>query len=432
MMIRSRSLLPVILRRCSMFIAIMLAMQVTCFGGESPELHLMGETFGTTYSVRFIGLDQSQASDVRGQINDLFEQIDQQMSLWRDDSELSRFNASAGEDWFPVSEDTARVVESAIAISRETDGAFDPTVAPLMKLWSFGPEQKPLSVPTEEQIAETRQHVGVDGIEVRLSPPALRKLDSAVRLDLNAIAKGDAVDRVAALLQRQMITEYMVEIGGEVRTSGTHNDGRPWSIGIERPIVGERSVQAIVELREASLATSGDYRNYVVADGKRYSHTIDPRTGNPIEHAVASVSVVADDCMTADAWATALMVLGPEDGRRAADEHGLAAMFVVHDGDRFTTFQTASFPPVRTVADVANGGNTLSTFLIAAVVFGLAILGMAAGVILSNRRLHGTCGGLNGLKDERGNPLCEACTRPAAECDQFREQVTASQASESP
>ena len=428
---RLRSLPPSVLRRCTIISVLVVAIQAKSFGGLIPEHDFQGSAFGTSYSVKFVGGDQSTVNDLNIQVNNLVEEIDQQMSLWRDDSELSRFNANTSDDWFPVSEDTARVVESAITISQQTDGAFDPTVAPLVRLWSFGPEQKPLNVPTEEQISETRQHVGVDKIEVRSSPPALRKSDPAVRLDLNAIAKGDAVDRVAALLHRQMITKYMVEIGGEVRTLGTHNDGRPWSIGIERPVTGIREVQAVVDLRDLSLATSGDYRNYVETDGKRYSHTIDPRTGRPTEHSLASVSVIADDCMTADAWATALIVLGPVEGRRMAEDRGLAAMFVVHKGDGFSTFQTAAFPPTRAAQINTPASNTVSTMLIAAGVFGLAILGMAIGVILSNRRLQGSCGGLNGLKDEQGNPLCEACTRPVAECEQFREQMAAAPPSES-
>ncbi len=391
------------------------------------QIHLAGTAFGTSYAIRFVPAPGSAGPPLLDEaVTALLDEIDQQMSLWRDDSELSRFNQKTSDDWFPVSVDTARVVAAAIEICRETDGAFDPTVAPLMQLWSFGPNQEPLKVPSEAEIFDVQGHVGIELLEVRLSPPAIRKLDPKVRLDLNAIAKGDAVDRVADLLAEHAPQGFMVEIGGEIRTSGTHADGSPWGIGIERPLVERRAVQAIVELTNASLATSGDYRNYVEANGTRYSHTIDPQTGRPIDHSLASVSVVADDCMTADAWATALMVLGPKDGQRIALANNLAAMFLIHEGDGFVVQQTPSFPSTKSPQSARPQAGALRTFLLAAGVFGVAITGMAIGVILSNRRLRGSCGGLDGLKDAQGNPLCEACTHPAAECEEFREQVVGS------
>ncbi|MCA9024010.1 MAG: FAD:protein FMN transferase [Planctomycetaceae bacterium] len=395
-------------------------------GGVTP-IQFEGTAFGTSYSIRFVPATGHAAPSSLGQeVTDLLDEIDRQMSLWRDDSELSRFNRSDSLDWFPLSEESVHVVAAAVEISHQTEGAFDPTVAPLVRLWSFGPNQQPLQVPTEEVINETKQHVGIDLLEVRLSPPAIRKLDPQVQLDLNAIAKGDAVDRVAQLLKSYEAQGLMVEIGGEVRTSGTHADGSPWGIGIERPLVGQRELQSILDLTDAALATSGDYRNYVESEGIRYSHTIDPRTGRPIDHKLASVSVVADDCMTADAWATALMVLGPEEGARIASANKLGALFLVHDGDGFIVHQTPSFPPTRDPVPSSAQGTTLSTFLLTAVVFGVAIAGMAIGVILSNRRLRGSCGGLQGLKDEKGNPLCESCTTPSAECEELRAKVAAS------
>ncbi len=392
----------------------------------SDPVALHGKAFGTSYSIKLHGAQDSVESDkLSSQLTDLLETIDREMSLWRDDSELTQFNLSESVDWLPVSYETAEVVLAAIEVGRATDGAFDPTVAPLVRLWSFGPQQQPLHLPSEEQIAAARQHVGIDLIEARLSPPGLRKLDPAVQLDLNAIAKGDAVDRVSALLAEYDSQGYMVEIGGEVRTFGTNEHGSPWAIGIERPVVGQRAVHAILDLHDASLATSGDYRNFVVADGKRYSHTIDPRSGRPIEHALAAVSVIADSCMLADAWATSIMVLGPEEGLRTAEANGVEALLILHEGDGFVERRTAGFPAVRVPRAAANERNTLSTFLLTTLVFGLAVAGMGMGVIVSNRRLRGSCGGLDGLKDSQGNPLCEACTQPAAECQKFQEQVAA-------
>ena len=177
----------------------------------------------------------------------------------------------------------------------------------------------------------------------------------------------------------------------------------------------------------AALATSGDYRNFVEVDGQRYSHTIDPRTGRPIDHALAAVTVVADDCMTADAWATALMVLGTEEGYVLAETRGIKALFLTREGDGFAARSTPGFPPTRGLTEASNPsdspGGALGTFILAAIVFGIAVAGMAAGVMLSNRRLRGSCGGLSGLKDEHGNPLCDACTHPSAECEELRKQV---------
>ncbi len=390
----------------------------------AAPIALSGQAFGTSYSIKLCAADNSvDQAGVSSRLAELFETIDRQMSLWRDESELTLFNRNQSLDWFPVSVETVDVVLAAIEVTRITDGAFDPTVGPLVQLWSFGPQQQPLRVPSDEQIAEARRHVGIDLIEARRSPPAIRKLDPAVQLDLNAIAKGDAVDRAAQLLDEFEPTGYMVEIGGEVRTFGTRKDGSPWAIGIERPVVAERVLQSIVDLNTAAMATSGDYRNFVVADGQRYSHTIDPRTGRPIEHALAAASVVADNCMLADAWATAIMVLGPDEGLRIAEANGIAALLIRHAGDGFVEERTSTFPAIRVPEHQAHESNTLSTMLLAALVFGLAVAGMAIGVIISNRRLHGSCGGLEGLKDSRGNPLCEACTHPVAECEQFRAQV---------
>ncbi len=410
-------------------------------GGESsavpapalgPPIELTGRAFGTSYTVKMVPTVSGMvAEDAQGRIEKLLDEIDAQMSLWRDDSELSRFNRFRDDGWFDVSPATARVIAAAIEISQVTGGAFDPTVSPLVQLWSFGPQQQPLEVPTAAAIAEARRHVGISLIDVRLSPPAVRKHDPDVRLDLNAIAKGDAVDRVARLINGFDPAGYMVEIGGEVRARGTKADGSPWGIGIEQPTVERRIVRSVIKLKDAALATSGDYRNFIEIDGRRYSHTIDPRTGHPIDHALAAVSVVADDCMTADAWATALMVLGTKEGLAVAESRGIEALFLTRQEDGFAARTTPGFPPTRRLAEGSDSAppprdssrRALGTFLLTALVFGIAIAFMAAGVMFSNRRLRGTCGGLSGLKDEHGNPLCDACTHPSEECEELRKQA---------
>ena len=388
-----------------------------------------GDAFGTKFTIKVALAEGNNLSPQFDQnIAATVERLDAQMSLWDDDSELSRFNRASGEDWFPVSKELVTVVEAAGQIRQRSEGAFDPTVRPLLALWSFGPGDRPNRVPSQEEIDVARSLVGTD-VETRREPvPALRKSHPQVQLDLNAIAKGYAVDVIADLVESYDPIGYMVEIGGEVRARGRKTDGAPWRIAIERPVVGERASDVAVDLQDGALATSGDYRNYFEADGQRYSHMIDPRTGRPITHKLASVSVVAEDCMTADAWATALMVLGPEAGYTLAVQERIAAMFLIRDGDHFRTRTTAGFPDLIPLGPPMTADSPLSTFLLAAAVFGVAILGMSIGVILAGRRLRGSCGGLAGLKDERGNPLCDACTNPAEKCEELRRQIAAESA----
>ena len=187
------------------------------------------------------------------------------------------------------------------------------------------------------------ERVGFRQVEVRASPSALRKHNPEAHVDLSAIAKGFAVDEIARLLDERQIRSYLVEIGGELRAHGSKPDGSPWKIAIEQPLPGERSIQAVIALRDNAIATSGDYRNYVEKDGKRYSHTINPRSGRPIDHGLASISIIAGSAMRADALATAIMVMGPEEGYRLALREGLAAQLIVRSEDRFQARTTPQF-----------------------------------------------------------------------------------------
>ncbi|MBA3314969.1 MAG: FAD:protein FMN transferase [Planctomycetaceae bacterium] len=300
---------------------------------------------GTTYAIKLTEVPAGETGKgLKRAVDDALERINAQMSTYRSDSELSRFNASDSTEWFPVSAATATVVAEAQRVSRESGGAFDATVMPLVNLWSFGPEARPDAVPSDADLAERRAHVGHEKLEVRLDPPALKKSDPRVSVDLSAIAKGYGVDVVAELLDERGVTAYMVEIGGEVRTKGPKNDdGALWQIGIERPVAGKRAVEKIVALDDDSMATSGDYRNYFEAGGKRYSHTLDPRSGRPIEHTLVSASVLAPTCMTADAYATTVMVLGPAEGYDWLVERDIAALLIVKVGERFVEKPTPAF-----------------------------------------------------------------------------------------
>jgi thiamine biosynthesis lipoprotein len=305
---------------------------------------LKGWTMGTTYNVQVVA-PEIDAPDLDGEIENILERVNARMSTYREDSEISRFNRSGSPDWFAVSRETAQVVETALQVSRRTQGAFDVTVGPLVDLWGFGPTPRPDAAPSPEAIAERLADVGFRWLHARSTPPALRKDMPGLGIDLSAIAKGHAVDAVADHLDALDIERYLVEVGGEIRARGHNGRGDPWTIGIERPIPGAREVHGRVHLGRQAIATSGDYRNYFEAQGGRFSHTIDPRTGRPVTHDLAEVSVIAPSAMHADAMATALMVLGPRKGLRLAETDQLAAQLVLREGDQFRTVATAAFEP---------------------------------------------------------------------------------------
>ena len=314
----------------------------------SPEsaapVSISGPTMGTSYSIKLSELPAGVIQEaLHRDIDNILERINDQMSTYRQDSELSRFNRSAGRDWFDVSPETAQVVRESLLISLKSGGAFDVTVGPLVNLWSFGPQQQPRKIPSDGEINAILAVIGYEYLKVRTSAPALKKLVARLEVDLSAIAKGFAVDQVAELLIQRGVKGFLVEIGGEIRTFGTKANGNPWSVGIELPADDQRSVQEVVKLDDLALATSGDYRNFFMEDGKRYSHTIDPRTGRPVEHRLASVSVIAEHCMLADAWATTLMVLGPEKGYEFAVGQDLAVVFVIRDKNGFSRRSTPAF-----------------------------------------------------------------------------------------
>ena len=315
-----------------------------CAPATPPAVRLGGEVMGTTWMAKVAALPTgSSREDVERAVQETLERVDRHMSHWKPDSDVSRFNTARTTDWFDVDRETVAVVARALEISRQTDGAFDVTVAPLVAEWGFGPGSVADAAPQEERVRAARTHVGSSGLEARAAPPALRKSDPELALDLSAIAKGYGVDRAAQTLRDAGVSGFLVEVGGEVVTCGTRADGRPWQVGIERPVVDERRIELTVSPGDGALATSGDYRNFRELEGERYSHSIDPRTGEPVRHSLASVSVLADECIDADAYSTALMVLGPKDGFEFAEEHQLAALFLVRTENGFETLRTAAW-----------------------------------------------------------------------------------------
>jgi len=299
---------------------------------------------GTAYSIKvaFAPADVD-ARSLRVATDAVLDRIDRSMSGYRPDSEISRFNASTSTDWFEVSSDLARVVDYALQVSRDSDGAFDLTVGPLVAAWGFGAAGEPIDLPDETKLAELREQVGYQKLEARLQPPALRKSNASVRVDLNAIAPGYAVDLIAERFRSMRLSDFMIDLGGEVRAQGRNARGEVWRIAVERPIDSEPEPYAILSLEDASVTTSGEYRHYFDRDGRRYSHTIDPRTGRPVEHSLASVVVIASTAMEVDAWATAFNVLGTKDGHELALKRGMPVMFIDANGGELKSVTTPQF-----------------------------------------------------------------------------------------
>ncbi len=317
---------------------------VSACSEKREQVHLSGPTMGTLYNVKYIVTDQAPKPElVQAKLNELLEQVNDQMSTYRQDSELSRFNRYYGTEPFPVSKETATVVKEAIRLNTLTMGALDVTVGPLVNLWGFGPEARPEVIPTEEQLAERKAQTGIEHLSV--TETSLRKDLRSLYVDLSTIAKGWGVDVLADYLESVGIVDYMVEVGGEMRLNGLNREGVKWRIAIEKPTVDERNIQEIIEPGDMAIATSGDYRNYFEKDGIRYSHIIDPSSGKPIDNKVVSVTVIDPSSMTADGLATGLMVLGDEQGMAVANEHNIPAFMIVKTEDGFVELASESFKP---------------------------------------------------------------------------------------
>lgn len=310
---------------------------------------LSGRTMGTTYSIKIAPKGNIPSLvKISKEVESELAEVNLQMSTYLPESEISRFNASESTDWFDVSPDTARVVQQANEISSASSGAFDVTVGPLVDLWGFGAKGATSKPPSEQRVAEVLKSVGYTNLEVRSDPPALRKKVAGLQVDLSAIAKGHGVDRVAQRLVEIGVNDFFVEIGGEVRTSGTKLDGQRWRVGIEEaiselPTEETRAVYEVLELSNQSLATSGNYRNYFEADGKRYAHTLDPRTGVPADVEIASASVVADSCALADGVATAMMCVGYETGLQIAEQNDWAVLLMIRSEGKFSDVRSSRF-----------------------------------------------------------------------------------------
>lgn len=314
--------------------------------GQPQQTDLKGQTMGTYYQIKYVAPAGAPSQKViQAAIDEQLDQVNQQMSTYRPDSELSRFNQSRVVDTpFPVSPAVIKVVNESIRLNHLTDGALDVTVGPLVNLWGFGPEKRHDQAPSEDDIIQRRAWVGISKLEVRDN--ALVKHIPELYVDLSSIAKGYGVDVVSEYLESQHIEHYMVDIGGDMRTRGHNGEGVPWRIAIEKPSsTGEVAAQQIFMPGDIAIATSGDYRNYFEENGKRYSHTIDPTTGRPITHKMASITVLHKSAMTADGFATGLDVVGPDRALELADKLGLPIYLIVKTDNGFETRYSKAFKP---------------------------------------------------------------------------------------
>lgn len=388
-----------------------------------------GSTMGTSYSVKVYAEDDSALDydALRVEVDGELRRVNDEMSTYLKSSQISQFNNSTSTDWFQVSQSFAEVVAYAQEVATLTGGAFDVTVGTLVNAWNFGPTERSDSIPTNEKIRELKSMIGYEKLSVRLDPPAIKKSIPGLQIDLSAIAKGHGVDRVVDKLGQLGLTNVFVEIGGEVRTVGMKGN-QAWKVGIQVPDAAADQFDIAYELTDQAMATSGDYRNYFEIDGKRYSHTIDPRSGRPIEHDLASVSIVSDRCMKSDAWATAINVLGEDKGLEIATQEGVSALLVSRGEDGFWRMGTGPFEaysrPMEAVAANASAENQpLVVLAITFVAFAVLLFAMAVGVIFSGKKISGSCGGIASQQSEDGSTSCSLCSNPADACKELRERM---------
>ena len=322
---------------------------VSHHGQASTVSAISGSTMGTTYSVKYwLAGEKPDEGSWKEDVDALLRDVNQQMSTYIKTSDISQFNRLPAGKGKVVGLEFATVVQHALSLAKDTDGIFDPTVGPLVNLWGFGPAGRPEKTPSQLEVAEALKLVGYKKVSLDRTTRTLSKTVSGVYLDLSSVAKGFGVDAIHNLLWDKGVRNMLVEIGGELRASGAKPGGEAWTVGIERPGVG-RVVQRVLPLRNLSIATSGNYRNfYRDAKGQSFVHTINPKTGKGAKHRLASVTVLADSCMEADGLATALMAMGPELAWKYAKERKVQAVFIEADGaGKFSVRETPAFAKRR-------------------------------------------------------------------------------------
>ncbi|MGC8119336.1 FAD:protein FMN transferase [Marinobacter sp. VGCF2001] len=341
----SRMVRPARVALVSVFMALAVATLAGCsFQEEKKVWEISGGIFGTTYHINVVLPEDEQRLQTLAQgIENTLEQVDHAMSTWKPDSELSQLNQQGDQSaWTALSPGLFEVIHRSVEIAELTGGAFDVTIGPVVNLWGFGPQARPEQVPSEQELRSVLDGTGWEHLEFDPTARAMRS-EKPQYIDLSGIAKGYGVDAVARYLDSEGVGAYLVEVGGEVRTAGRKPDGSAWRLAIEQPTEQGREVNSVVALDAQAMATSGDYRNYYESNGQRYSHTIDPETGSPIGHRLASVTVISEDCMTADALATGFNVMGFERAMSLATRENIPAFFIVRRDSGFETHQSPAF-----------------------------------------------------------------------------------------
>jgi thiamine biosynthesis lipoprotein len=304
----------------------------TCSEEALARLNLHGPTMGTRWSVSCGARQGLGCEALHAALQATVDRVDAQMSPWKPGSDLMRLNRAKVGSWVALPTDILEVLARAMEINRESDGAFEPGVGDLVDAWGFGPAP---DGPNAAAIRAARQQDrGPFWQRLELDANAGRARKRApVQLDLCGIAKGYAVDRMVAILQRHGVRHALVALDGELRALGSQTDGQPWPVALESPLVGRRAVHGVIEVEDLAVATSGDYRRFALVGEVHVGHTMDGRRGGPVNNGVASVTVLAPTCMEADAWATALLVAGPDEGAILAQRHGLEALMLLRRGN---------------------------------------------------------------------------------------------------
>ncbi|MGK2889174.1 MAG: FAD:protein FMN transferase ApbE [Candidatus Malihini olakiniferum] len=307
-----------------------------------PLTSLEGKTMGTYYSVKISGELPEDKTQLQQEIDALLEHANNDISTYREDSTLSRFNRYQGSDPQPIPSGMADIILIAQRIGRATDNAMDITIGPLVNLWGFGPQKQPVTIATQEQIDQGRKSIGLQHLTLISNSKGewLQKDLPSLYVDLSTLGEGYGADLLAQLMTRKGITNYLISVGGAISSRGVNGQGMPWRVAIQKPTNRENAVQAALNLQGYSTSTSGSYRNYFEQDDKRYSHVINPATGQPINHTLVSATVIAKTALEADGWDTGLMVLGTEKALKVAEQNGLAVYLLTKTESEFEAVMT--------------------------------------------------------------------------------------------
>jgi thiamine biosynthesis lipoprotein len=330
---------------------VILAVTLTFFGcSKPPEIQkISGNAQGTTYHISFWSPEKVDVANIQQIVEAEFNRLDMQLSNYRKDSVIEQLNATVSSEPLAVSEEIIALIEQARVVSVASGGCYDLTIKPLFDLWGFNGDK--LTPPSPETLQTALQQVGFKQIKI-VDATHIQKLNPNLKIDLSSIAQGYSVSRMVGLLEQQGITNYLVEIGGELQTRGHKPDASPWRVALEKPLSSERTMQKIVTIKQIeplAVMTSGTYRHYFDVDGKRYSHILDAKTGIPVNHNTVSVTVLHDNVTQADAWSTALLCLGRTAGIEAANQAGIAALFIEQQGEAFNEYRSVPFDALSQV-----------------------------------------------------------------------------------